>query len=189
MNFQTPVSALFPGASGRIISALTARRRESSEAPLALAELARGASVAATQLETTLFRLGLLGLIEPRARGEEVRPVPGHIVWEALDALTDLRGRVTTEARRCAALDLTPAPAHLALRGPVADGTAAHPADVLELVVVPPHAAPENWPEQVGRMAARLSRHLGNVVTVCHIPTVAEAVSLVGTTPVIHPST
>ncbi|MFE6868837.1 hypothetical protein ACFVFS_20040 [Kitasatospora sp. NPDC057692] len=165
MNFRTPIPALFPGASGRIVTALTAHRATNAGAPLTLTDLARDASVAATQLEATLFRLGLLGLIEPRGRGADVRPVAGHVVWKALDGLADLRQHVVEEVRERAAADLTPAPALLAIAGPVADGTATHPADVLELIVVPPPTAPEDWAEQAERMAARLSRHLGNVVT------------------------
>ncbi|MFE7558284.1 hypothetical protein [Kitasatospora sp. NPDC057500] len=180
MNFGTPIPALFPGASGRIVTALTAHRAAHAGAPLSPADLARAASVAATQLEATLFRLGLLGLIEPRGRGEDVRPVAGHVVWKALDGLADLRPHVVEEVRERAAADLTPAPARLAVAGPVVDGTATHPADVLELVVVPPSAAPDDWSEQAQRMAARLSRHLGNVVTLRVAATEAEAARSAG---------
>ncbi|MCD9195162.1 hypothetical protein [Streptomyces albireticuli] len=175
MNFRTPIPALFPGASGRIVTALTAHHTAFGDAPLPLAELARDASVALTQLEATLFRLGLLGMLEHRARGDHVRPVRGHIAWKALDGLADLGGRVVEEVRARAAADLDPAPAHLTLSGPVADGSATHPADVLELIVVPPHAAPADWPERIDRMAARLSRALGNLVTVRITATPEEA--------------
>ncbi|MFF3787658.1 hypothetical protein [Streptomyces sp. NPDC001933] len=180
MNFRTPIPALFPGASGRIVTALTAHQATNTEAPLSPTDLARDASVAATQVEATLFRLGLLGLIEPRERGGDVRLVAGHVVWKALDGLTDLRQRVVEEVRERAAADLTPAPARLTIAGPVADGTATHPADVLELIVVPPSAAPENWSEQANRMAARLSRHLGNVVTLRTAATDADAARFAG---------
>ncbi|MGW2598834.1 hypothetical protein [Streptomyces klenkii] len=175
MNFRTPIPALFPGAPGRIVTALTAHHSARAGAPLPLTELAREASVAVTQLEATLFRLGLLGMIEPRTRGEHVRPVPGHIAWKALDGLAGLGHRVVEEVRERAAADLDPAPAHLTLSGPVADGSATHPADVLELIVVPPHSAPADWPEQIDRMAARLSRTLGNLVTVRIAATPEEA--------------
>ncbi|MFF7458632.1 hypothetical protein [Kitasatospora sp. NPDC008115] len=189
MNFLTPIPALFPGASGRLVTALTAHRATGTGAPLSPADLARDASVAATQVEATLFRLGLLGLIEPRGRGEDVRPVAGHVVWKALDGLADLRRHVVEEVRARAAADLTPAPARLDIAGPVADGTATHPADVLELIVVPPPAAPENWSEQAQRMTARLARHLGNVVTLRTAATDADAALLAGpgATPVIPP--
>ncbi|MBH1938097.1 hypothetical protein I5Q34_28190 [Streptomyces sp. AV19] len=174
MNFGTPIPALFPGASGRIVTALTAHHARHAGAPLPLDHLAREASVAATQLETTLFRLGLLGMLAPRARGEAVRPVAGHIVWKALDGLADLRWRVVEEARERMRTDLSPAPAVLALAGPVADGTATHAAEVLELVLVPPPGAPGDWWERADRAAARLSEALGNVVTVRRAATADE---------------
>lgn len=231
MNFTSPVTALFPGASGRTVAALSAHLEaltaqagatpvetgtsladgavdpndsDGSDGPdgagttdstgtadgaaLSVEELARLASVAATQLESVLFRLGLLGMIVARRRGDDVRVVPGHIAWGAVGQLADLRGRLVDDVRRRVDETLTPAPVYLALTGKVADGTAAHPADLLEIVVVPPYgegsatlttastastasatpAAPaaDEWRARLARLADELSRDLGNLVQV-----------------------
>ncbi|GGT65410.1 hypothetical protein GCM10010207_75740 [Streptomyces atratus] len=41
MNFRTPIPALFPGASGRIVTALTAHQATNTGAPLSPTDLAR----------------------------------------------------------------------------------------------------------------------------------------------------
>ncbi|MFI2209939.1 hypothetical protein [Streptomyces sp. NPDC020141] len=166
MNFSSPLTALFPGASGRTVTALSAHRETAGSAALSVEALARESSVAATQLESVLFRLGLLGMVEPRRRGAEVRVVAGHLVWDAVGQLTDLRGRLADEVRDRAAAELDPAPVHLALLGKVAEGTAAHPADLLEIVAVPPAGAPADWRPRLDAFAERLSRDLGNLVAV-----------------------
>ncbi|MFF8959197.1 hypothetical protein [Streptomyces sp. NPDC014894] len=166
MNFSSPLTALFPGASGRTVTALSAHRETAGSAALSVEALARESSVAATQLESVLFRLGLLGMVEPRRRGAEVRVVAGHLVWDAVGQLTDLRGRLADEVRDRAAAELDPAPVHLALLGKVAEGAAAHPADLLEIVAVPPAGAPADWRPRLDAFAERLSRDLGNLVTV-----------------------
>ncbi|MFJ4845499.1 MULTISPECIES: hypothetical protein [unclassified Streptomyces] len=164
MNFQTPLSALVPGTSGRLLTALVAHHTADANRPLALDELSRVAAVTPAQLETALFRLGLLGLIAPRRGGEAVCLVPGHIAWDALRQLTDLRGRVVDTVRERTRAHLHPAPEYLALSGPVIEGTATHPADVLELIVVPPTAAPADWDDRLAALVTQVSRALGNVV-------------------------
>ncbi|MER7923012.1 hypothetical protein ABTY96_07730 [Streptomyces sp. NPDC096057] len=118
----------------------------------------------ATQLEAALFRLGLLGLIAPRRKGEAVRIVAGHIAWAALRQLTDLQNRVIDMVRERAQAHLHPVPDYLALKGAVVDGTASHPADVLELIVVAPPTAPAHWQDHVAALVAQLSRDLGTGV-------------------------
>ncbi|MFJ9705788.1 hypothetical protein [Streptomyces sp. NPDC101234] len=164
MNFLTPLSALFPGTSGRLLTALVAHHTVDATGPLTLDELSKDAAVTPTQLEAALFRLGLLGLIAPRRKGEAVRLVPGHVAWEALRQLTDLRDRVIAMVRERARADLRPVPDYLALKGAVVDGTASHPADVLELIVVAPTTAPADWLDDVATLVVQLSRDLGNVV-------------------------
>ncbi|MFC9913260.1 hypothetical protein [Streptomyces sp. NPDC059862] len=164
MNFRTPLSALFPGTSGRLLTALVDHHAADAARPLTLNELSKNAAVTSNQLEAPLFRLGLLGLIAPRRKGEAVRLVAGHIAWPALRQLTDLRSRVIDTVREQAQAHLHPAPDHLALNGAVIDGTASHPADVLELIVVPPATPPADWQHGVATLVAQLSRDLGNVV-------------------------
>jgi hypothetical protein len=141
MNFQTPLSALFPGTSGRLLTALVDHHTADADRPLALDDLSKKAAVTPTQLEAALFRLGLLGLIAPRHQGEAISLVPGHIVWAALHRLTDLDDGVIDVVRAEVRARLHPAPDYLALTGAVIEGAATHPADVLELIVVPPPAA------------------------------------------------
>ncbi|WBO61758.1 hypothetical protein [Streptomyces camelliae] len=50
------------------------------------------------------------------------------------------------------------------MSGAVLEGTATHPADVLELIVVQPAAAPADWEQGVTTLVTQLSRDLGNVV-------------------------
>ncbi|MFD7406525.1 hypothetical protein ACFV7R_28480 [Streptomyces sp. NPDC059866] len=164
MNFQKPLSALFPGTSGRLLTALVEHHTADAARTLTLDELSKDAAVTATQLEAALFRLGLLGLIAPRRKGEAVHLVSGHIAWGALHQLRDLRGRVIDAVREQAETHLHPAPDYLALNGAVIEGTASHPADVLELIVVPPATAPADWERGVGALVTKLSRDLGNVV-------------------------
>ncbi|WP_409468023.1 hypothetical protein [Streptomyces sp. HC307] len=164
MNFRTPLSALFPGTSGRLLTALVDHHAADAARPLTLNELSKNAAVTPTQLEAALFRLGLLGLIAPRRKGAAVHLVAGHIAWAALHQLTDLRSRVIDTVREQAQAHLHPAPAYLALNGAVIEGTASHPADVLELIVVPPATASADWQHGVAALVTQLSRALGNVV-------------------------
>ncbi|MGW1148545.1 hypothetical protein ACWD6I_26720 [Streptomyces sp. NPDC002454] len=164
MNVAEPVSALFPGASGRIVSALARHRRAGGDR-LTLAELTRASSVVASQTEAVLFRLGLLGLLAPRARGEDVHLVPGHLVWDALDGLLDLGPALRARVRARALAELDPPPPHLGISGAVADGTATGPSDTLHLTVTAPAPLPEGWVRGVERLAERLAADLGNIVT------------------------
>ncbi|MEU6356590.1 hypothetical protein ABZ896_46020 [Streptomyces sp. NPDC047072] len=164
MNLRTPLSALFPGTSGRLLTALVDHHTSDADRPLSLDELSKSASVTSTQLEAALFRLGLLGLVAPRRKGDAVRLVPGHVAWGALRQLADLRGAVVDLARRQARAHLRTAPTYLALTGAVVEGTATHPADVLELIVVTPPSAPADWHDHLAALVAELSQDLGNVV-------------------------
>lgn len=51
----------------------------------------------------------------------------------------------------------------MALTGAVIEGTATHPADLLELIIVPPPTAQANWHDGVAALVSHLSRALGNV--------------------------
>ncbi|MFJ3213714.1 hypothetical protein [Streptomyces flaveolus] len=164
MNFQTPLSALFPGTSGRLLTALVGHHIAQADRPLSLDELSKSAAVTSTQLEAALFRLGLLGLIAPRGKGEAVHLLASHIAWGALRQMVDLRDAVIDMVRREAQTRLRPAPNYLALTGAVIEGTATHPADVWELIVVPPPTAQADWHDDVAALTSHLSRALGNVV-------------------------
>ncbi|ELP63029.1 hypothetical protein ACKI1I_21075 [Streptomyces turgidiscabies] len=164
MNFRTPLSALFPGTSGRLLTALVDHHAADADRPLTLDELSKDAAVTPSQMEAALFRLGLLGLIAPRRKGEAVRLVAGHLVWGALRQLNDLRDRVIDTVREQAQAHLHPLPDYLALTGAVIDGTASHAADVLELIVVAPAVAPADWQQDVAALVTQLSHDLGNVV-------------------------
>ncbi|MCW8375973.1 hypothetical protein [Streptomyces justiciae] len=180
MNFETPLSALFPGTSGRLLTALVDHHSADAAEPLPLDELSRRAAVTSTQLEAALFRLGLLGLTEPRRKGDAVQLVPGHVAWDALRRLADLRDAVADMVREEAQARLHPAPAYLALQGAVAEGTATHPADLLELIVVPPLSAPAGWPDHLAALVTHLSRDLGNVVVHRTAEHTAEAEAMGG---------
>ncbi|MFG2422706.1 hypothetical protein ACGFWD_27115 [Streptomyces sp. NPDC048448] len=117
-----------------------------------------------TQLEAALFRLGILGLIAPRSRGEAVRLVASHIAWDALHQLTNLHSRIADTVREQVLAHLHPAPDYLALSGAVIEGTASHSADVLELIIVRPTAGPVDWEDGVTALLAQVSCALGNVV-------------------------
>ncbi|MDX2938792.1 hypothetical protein [Streptomyces ipomoeae] len=184
MNFRTPLSALFPGTSGRLLTALVDHHTADAARPLTLDQLSRNAAVTPTQLEAALFRLGLLGLIAPRRKGEAVHLVAGHIAWSALHQLTDLRGRVIDTVREQARAHLHPAPDYLALNGAVIEGTASHPADVLELIVVPPATAPADWEHGVAALVTQLSRDLGNVVIQRSARDIQEAEAMGGSSAV-----
>ncbi|MGW0818332.1 hypothetical protein ACWD00_34880 [Streptomyces viridiviolaceus] len=175
MNFATPLSALFPGTSGRLLTALVDHHSADADRPLPLDELSKNASVTSTQLEAVLFRLGLLGLIAPRRKGAAVHLVPGHIAWGALHQLTDLRDAVIDVVREEAQARLQPAPDYLALTGAVIEGTATNPADVLELIVVPPPTARADWHQGLATLVTHLSRDLGNVVVHRAAQDMAEA--------------
>ncbi|MFJ8028506.1 hypothetical protein [Streptomyces sp. NPDC096311] len=181
MNFGTPLSALFPGTSGRLLTALVDHHSTDATRPLPLDELSKNAAVTSTQLEAALFRLGLLGLIAPRRKGEAVHLVPGHVVWAALHRLTDLRDAVIDRVREETQQRLQPAPDYLALNGAVIEGTATHPADVLELIVVPPPTAQADWHRRLATLVTHLSRDLGNVVVHRTAQNTAEAKAMSGT--------
>jgi hypothetical protein len=140
------------------------RRVSRPVGPLTFDELSQGAAVTPTQLESALFRLGLLGLIAPRGKGEAVRLVADRIACAALHQLTDLRSRVIDTVRKQTQAHLHPAPAYLALNGAVLERTASHPADVQELILVAPTTTPADWQDAGAALATQLSHDLGNVV-------------------------
>lgn len=69
----------------------------------------------------------------PRAR-RAVRLVTGHVAWDALRRLANLRDGVIDMVRREAQARLQPTPAYLAVAGAVIGRTNTHPADVLDLI-------------------------------------------------------
>jgi hypothetical protein len=86
--------------------------------------------------------------------------------------------------RREAQARLRPASNYLALTGTVIEGTATHPADVLELIVVPPPAAQADWHDGVAALVSHLSRALGNLVVHHAVQDIDEAEARAGTSAV-----
>ncbi|WP_405820513.1 hypothetical protein OG241_33040 [Streptomyces sp. NBC_01390] len=142
MNLGSPLAALFPGTSGRLLTALVGYHSADAVGPLPLDELSKNAAVRSAQLEVALFRLGPLGLVAPRRRG------PSH-TSRARPCRLGLPTPADRPARRChrhgRQACREPAPDYLAVNGAVVEGTATRPAGVLELIVVPPPTAQADW--------------------------------------------
>jgi hypothetical protein len=133
VDYLHAVQALFPGARGQVLAALT---RDTSLRTLR--QVALAAEVSWSQTAQVIDDLADLGIVDRRQTPGAilVRLVPGNVIADLVRSMTDLRAPVIDALRR-AAVDIAPAPLSLTLFGSFARGEARRDSDV-DVVAVHP---------------------------------------------------
>jgi predicted nucleotidyltransferase len=166
MDLVRPVSALVPGARGKVLTVLLDAGREMSTA-----QIGRLADVSTPQASRVLAQLCELGVAERR-------DVPPSVLYRlvsssrVVELLTELRSLRDDVLRRAAALgrSITPVPVHLAIFGSVATGRAGSESDIDVLAVRPMKADDsDDWTESLERFRRELSAYAGSDVEVLEV--------------------
>jgi hypothetical protein len=192
VDYLHAVQALFPGARGHVLAALT---RDTSLRTLR--QVALAAEVSWSQTAQVIDDLADLGIVDRRQTPGAilVRLVPGNVVADLVRSMTDLRVPVIDTLRR-AAVDIAPAPLSLTLFGSFARGEARRDSDVDVVAVHPSLGSPGDgfgggygfgtgagsgfaagsgyggsgddhsagWPDSIGRWVERATAVVGNRV-------------------------
>lgn len=158
MDFVTPVQALIPGASGRILAVLA-----ETTAELNLRTLSRLSGVSLAQASRVMPRLVELGMVDRRDVPPTAlfRLVEEHVASRVVVAVARSRTAVLDELARAAATTITPAPVGIVVFGSLARGTADTHSDI-DVVVVRPtevddddeawHTSLEQWRQHARRL-------------------------------------
>jgi predicted nucleotidyltransferase len=162
MDFQRPVEAVIPGATGRLLAALARVDKE-----LPVSTLATVAGVGRTRASGLIAQLHDLGLVDRREIGRTtmVALARDNAVGELLDRLSHLHS-VVMDRLRPLATELEPAPLALVVFGSFARGEASADSDIDVLAVRPEDVDAERWSDAFGTFAARVRRLTGNPVQV-----------------------
>ena len=162
MDFQRPVEAVIPGATGRLLAALA---RVDTELPIST--LATVAGVGRTRASGLIAQLHDLGLVDRREIGRTtmVALARDNAAGELLDRLAHLRS-VVMDRLRLSAAEVEPAPLALVVFGSFARGEATSDSDIDVLAVRPDDADPEAWTEAIFAFATSARRLTGNLVQI-----------------------
>jgi predicted nucleotidyltransferase/DNA-binding transcriptional ArsR family regulator len=161
-----PVSALIPGARGKVLTVLLDAGRE-----LSTVQTGRLAGVSTPQASRVLAQLRELGLVERREVPPSVlyKVVAGSRVVRLLRELRSLREDVLSMATELST-SIVPPPVHLAVFGSVATGRAGSESDIDVLVVRPTKADHDDaWTESLDRFRSDLSEYAGSAVEMLEI--------------------
>jgi predicted nucleotidyltransferase len=161
-----PVSALIPGARGKVLTVMIDAGRE-----LSTVQIGRLADVSTPQVSRVMAQLCELGLVERREVPPSVlyRLVVGSRVVGLLGELRALRGDVIRQAAELSR-SIVPPPIHLAVFGSVATGRAGSESDIDVLVVRPTRADHDDaWTESLDRFRRDLSAYAGSGVDVLEV--------------------
>ena len=162
MDFQRPVEAVIPGATGRLLAALA---RVDTELPIST--LATVAAVGRTRASGLIAQLHDLGLVDRREIGRTtmVALARDNAAGELLDRLAHLRS-VVMDRLRLSAAEVEPAPLALVVFGSFARGEATSDSDIDVLAVRPDDADPEAWTDAIFAFATSARRLTGNPVQI-----------------------
>ena len=162
MDFQRPVEALIPGATGRLLAALA---RVETELPIST--LATVAAVGRTRASGLIAQLHELGVVDRREIGRTtmVSLARENVAGELLDRLGHLRTTVLARLQDLAG-EIEPHPLTVTLFGSFAGGEAAASSDIDILAVRAPGADSETWASTLGSFTTRARRLTGNAVQV-----------------------
>ena len=167
MDFAEPISALIPGATGRVLSVLAHTSKE-----LSTRNIAQLAGVSPAQAARVLPRLADLGLLERR----EVPPatlyrlVPDHVAADAIDVLARAPLRLIERLGEVSGA-MRPRPACVAAFGSFARHQARADSDI-DLVVVRPRGVDEeaeDWRSTVDEIRDSGRRLSGNTVQILEV--------------------
>jgi Nucleotidyltransferase domain len=161
MDFERPVEALIPGASGRLLGALAR-----VEAELPVSTLAAVAGVGRTRASSVLAALSDLGVVSRRQVGPTVlvRLERGNAAGKLVADLANLRDLVVVQLRELAA-GIDPAPLSLALFGSFARGEADRASDI-DILAVRPSGSGVGWAASLTDFSSRAQILTGNAVQI-----------------------
>jgi predicted nucleotidyltransferase len=162
MDFERPVEAVIPGATGRLLAALA---RVDAELPVST--LARVAGVGRTRASGLVAELHQLGLVERRDIGRTtmVKLARDNAAGNLIDRLGHLRTLVIDRLRDLAA-EIQPSPVVLAVYGSFARGEAGAESDIDILAVRPSNADPDTWAGSLATFATHARLLTGNPVQI-----------------------
>jgi predicted nucleotidyltransferase len=162
MDFERPVSALIPGAHGKLLGVLASTTGE-----LSIRTLARLADVSPAQASRVLPELERQGFIERREVPPAVlfRLTPGHVATRLLRDLANARQRVIGEIGELAGR-IDPTAVSVLLFGSFARGAADAESDI-DIMVIRPDAVDEDagpWGDSVEAFRRSVESLAGNSV-------------------------
>lgn len=162
MDFERPVEALIPGASGRLLGALAR-----VEAELPVSTLAAVAGVGRTRASSVLAALSDLGVVSRRQVGPTVlvRLERENAAGKLVADLANLRDLVVRQLRELAAR-IDPAPLSLTLFGSFARGEADRASDIDILAVPPSDDGRAGWAASLTDFSSRAQVLTGNAVQI-----------------------
>jgi predicted nucleotidyltransferase len=162
VDYQQPVEAVIPGATGRILAALA---RVDAELPVST--LASIAQVGRTRASGIVGELAELGIVERREIGRTVLiSLARHsAAGKLIDDLAHLQTVVIAHLRSLAA-EIDPAPETILVFGSFARSEADAGSDIDVLAVRTPTADPERWAAALSSFADQARAVAGNPVQV-----------------------
>jgi predicted nucleotidyltransferase len=167
VDFAEPLQTLIPGATGRIMAALTG-----TSVPLSGRAVADLAGVSASQAARVLPNLVELGIVEARSAPPATLYIlsEDHIATRHLRALRELDDVFLERLRRQVA-ELRPAPVSVAVFGSLARREARSDSDIDLLVIRPDAIDEENdlWRETVEAVAIYARQLSGNAVDILEV--------------------
>ncbi|MGH9070141.1 MAG: nucleotidyltransferase family protein [Acidimicrobiales bacterium] len=160
MDYLHPVEAVIPGATGRLLAALTR-----IEVELPISTLAMVAGVGRTRASGIVAELHQLGMVERREVGRTILVALARrsAAGELIDRLGHLRSTVLEQLQTFASA-ISPPPVMLAVFGSFARGAADARSDVDMLAIRPPDSDPDAWSAAVSYFADRAQQLIGNPV-------------------------
>jgi predicted nucleotidyltransferase len=167
MDYVHPISAVVPGAQGRILDVLV-----ETTAELSVRTIARLAGVSAAQASRVLPDLVDLGLVERREvpPSSQFRLVRSNVAAQALIALSRSRESVLDQIGAAAAAVATP-PLSVIVFGSFARDEATSESD-LDIIVVRPDAIDEGkkeWTDSIDAWRDQVRAIAGNPVEVLEV--------------------
>jgi hypothetical protein len=162
MDFERPVEAVIPGATGRLLAALS---RVDTELPIST--LARVAGVGRTRASGLVSHLHQLGVVDRRDIGRitMVSLARDNAAGALIDRLGHLRTDVLDRLRALAG-EISPSPATLALYGSFARGEATAESDIDVLAVRRRGADADAWSVALSAFASSARRLTGNPIQI-----------------------
>jgi predicted nucleotidyltransferase len=162
MDFERPVEAVIPGATGRLLAALA---RVDTELPIST--LASVAGVGRTRASGLVSQLHQLGLVDRRDIGRTtmVSLARDSAAGRLIDHLAHLRTVVIDQLRDLAA-EIHPAPLVLTVYGSFARNEAVTKSDIDVLAVRAPDTDSQQWATSLSTFATRAQRLTGNPVQI-----------------------
>jgi hypothetical protein len=161
MDWSDPATLAMPHGVAAVIRIL-----DGATVPFSIRELARMASISATNARHAVDRLAEHGLVstDHAAGARLVRLNRSHLAAGPMVAIANLRGR-TLEKLRTEFAGWEPSPVHVSLYGSAARGDGDTGSDIDLLLVRDDSVAGDEWDRQVADTGAAIAAWTGNLVS------------------------